>query len=164
MSDLVQKGVTNLPPNLCFARADGLDVLLVEENMIRGISRKDAFQSHWNSGEKSQQQTTAMGLQRGRIFNNNCEIGKPAAKWIGKTFQDLIGNLLETLALHRTIVHPAGLQLVPAEPNGGPVEVTRRGAPADYVKMADNAGGLTFQSYPVPLRHACARTGCIEPP
>lgn len=122
--------------------------------MVGRISGKDAFQCPWNPGEKSQQQTTSIGLQRWRIFNNDRKIGKPAAKWIGEAFQDLIGKLLETLALHRTIVHPAGFQLVLAEMPRLRAEVAGRGNPADYVRMADNAGGLIFQSYPIPMRHA----------
>src|SRR5690349_16900030 len=112
--------------------------------MIGGISGKDAFQCSRDPGEKSQQQTTTIGLRRRRIFNNDREIGKPAAKWIGEAFQDLVGKLLETLALHRTIVHPAGFRLIPAEILRLPAEVASRGNLPGYARMADNAAGLIF--------------------
>ena len=109
VADFVQKGITNLLHDLRFSRTDGLDVLLVEENVIGGIGRKDALKGPRNPGKKAQQKATPVGLFRRRIFYNNRKVGQPAAKWLGQALQDLIGKLLETLTLHGTIVHAGPL-------------------------------------------------------
>jgi hypothetical protein len=105
VADFVQKSITNLLYDLRFSRTDSLDVLLIEENVIGGIGRKDALKGPRDPGEKPQQQTTPIGFSRGIIFYNNCKVRQPAAKWLGQALQDPIGKLLETLTLHGTIVH-----------------------------------------------------------
>ena len=49
MADFMQEGITDLLHDLRFVRANSLNVLLVQEDVIRRISGKDALQGPWNA-------------------------------------------------------------------------------------------------------------------
>lgn len=111
VADFVQQGIANLFGDLRFSPADGLNVFLVEEDVVRRVGSEDAFQSSRYARKKSQQQTAPIRLLRRRIFNDDGKVGQPAAKRLGQVLQDLAGQLLKTLTFHEIILHATGRAL-----------------------------------------------------
>ncbi len=100
MADFVQQGITNLALDLRFVRADGLNILLVQENVVGRIGREDTLVGPRDPGKQSQQQAAPIRFLRWRVFHNNCQIRQPASKRPGEVVEDLANQLLETHTVH----------------------------------------------------------------
>lgn len=110
----MQQGIADLLFDLLFVRADCLDVLLVQEDVIRRVGGKDALQSPRNAREKPQQQSAPIRFPGRRILYNYGKVRQPAAEWLRQIVQDLAHQSFETLTFHGTIVHAGEFRECPS--------------------------------------------------
>ena len=112
VAQLVEQSGADLLPDFIVRRADGFNVLPINDDSVGERHLEGALLGQRDAVEKPQQQATPFLRVRRSILNEDGDVGEPGAEVFRQTVQGLLDELLEMPAIHgrsaRVFTRPAG--------------------------------------------------------